>query len=138
VVFTPEPLVGVSALVQSEQGLIALVKRLKEPYAGRWAFPGGLINYGEETVKAVVREVKEETGLDVVLEGLLGVYDIIRLEGPVRYHYVTVCFKARSLNLDIRPGSDAEEAKWFKAEEIKPGMVTQTTLKALRDAGVLR
>lgn len=72
-VYFLDPKVVAVVLVEHE-GRILLGKRNINPGWGKWSFPGGYVNRGEKVEEAAVREVKEETNLDVQLNGLLGVY----------------------------------------------------------------
>lgn len=84
---------------------IVLIKRLNEPFG--WALPGGFIDYGESAEIAAVREAKEETGLTVMLTGLLGVYsDPAR---DPRQHTISVVYTAQALDPDeLAAGDDAK------------------------------
>lgn len=84
---------------------IVLIKRLNKPFG--WALPGGFIDYGESAEIAAVREAKEETGLTVVLTGLLGVYsDPAR---DPRQHTISVVYTAQALDPDeLAAGDDAK------------------------------
>ena len=62
--YPDQPVVGVGAVIIKE-GTIALIKRGNEPSKGKWTIPGGLVELTESPEQAVVREAKEETGLDV-------------------------------------------------------------------------
>ena len=53
---------------------VTLIKRKNPPYKGSWALPGGFVEYGETVESAAIRETKEETGLDVILGDIVGVY----------------------------------------------------------------
>jgi 8-oxo-dGTP diphosphatase len=130
------PIIAVSAIVQSTSGAIALVKRLIEPGAGKWALPGGLVNYNETVEEALVREVKEEIGLDVEIERLVGVYDIIKKD---RYHYVTICFLTKNVEeVELKPGYDVGGAKWFSIGELSKCTLTKTTSRIFRHVRMLQ
>ena len=133
------PRVGASALVQREDGKIVLVKRSKEPGKGRWALPGGLTEYGEEVEETAVREVEEETGLNIKLLSLVGVYDIIGMDekDQTRCHYVSICFKGKKIGGKLRAGSDVKNVGWFSPLELKEEMLTEGTFKALKDTRIL-
>lgn len=132
--FEKRPILGASVLVRRDSGHILLVKRLNEPGKLSWAFPGGKVEYGETVERCAVREIKEETSIDVKLKGLLGPYDII----SENYHYVTVCFMGDPQNTDVVPGPDVGEARWFPIKGLEEVKLTPSTRRALEDAGVLR
>jgi len=96
---------------------IVLVER-KNPPPG-WALPGGFVDYGETCENAAVREAKEETGLDVVLTGLLGVYsDPAR---DPRGHTMSVVYTAQALDLDkLAAGDDAGKTALFALDALPP------------------
>lgn len=103
------PRVGVGAVVVHD-GRVLLVRRGKEPLRGRWVVPGGTVEAGETLQEALVREVREETGLTVRPGEVVFVFDrILREEGEVRYHYVIVDYLCEYVSGTPRPGSDAEE-----------------------------
>lgn len=91
------------------QGVV-LIERLNEPYG--WAVPGGFIDYGESAESAAVREAKEETGLDVELTGLLGVYS--KPCRDPRHHTISTVFIASPLDpAKLSAGDDAGKAQVF-------------------------
>ena len=93
--FPAAPLVGVGAVV-FEAGRVLLVRRGREPLKGHWSLPGGLVELGERLLDAVVREVREETGLTVEPIELVEVVDRIHWEeSRVRYHYVIADYLCR-------------------------------------------
>lgn len=105
------PSLTVDVLVQVDDGVV-LVKRKNEPYKGKWAIPGGFVEYGETVEEAAFREAKEETGLRVDLEKLVGVFS--DPERDPRGHVVSICFSGRKEGGKLRPSSDAIDVKVFK------------------------
>ena len=96
---------------------VVLVER-KNPPSG-WALPGGFVDYGETCETAARREAKEETGLDVVLTGLVGVYsDPAR---DPRGHTMSVVYAAQARNPEaLAAGDDAAKALFFPLEALPP------------------
>lgn len=115
----PNPHLTVDAVILHE-GRVLLIRRGRPPYEGTWALPGGFVDIGETVEAATVREAKEETGLDTVLDRLLGVYsDPAR---DPRGHTVSVTHLAHPAP-DADPetakgGDDAAEARWFPLDEL--------------------
>jgi 8-oxo-dGTP diphosphatase len=108
------PLLTVDAVVERE-GEILLVRRLNPPFQGKWALPGGFVEYGERVEDAAHRELEEETGLRIRITGLLGVYS--EPGRDPRGHVVSVCYIAEGEG-EVRGGSDAAEARFFKPGDI--------------------
>lgn len=127
------PLVGVGAII-IENGAVVLVKRGHPPLAGEWSIPGGVMEVGETVREAVVREAREETGLEVVVEELLGVYDrLVRDElGRVRYHYLLLDFLCRRTSGSLFAASDAEEVRYFTSEELKRLPLPEDTAEVIQ------
>lgn len=69
-----DPKVGVGVVVADDAGRVLLVRRNHEPAMGRWAFPSGFVDAGEVLEEAAAREVREEAGVDVAIEALLGAW----------------------------------------------------------------
>jgi 8-oxo-dGTP diphosphatase len=113
------PLVGVGAII-IEDGRVVLVKRGHAPLQGKWSIPGGVLEVGETLRKAVVREAREETGLTIEPGELLGVFERVvpDEQGRMRYHYVLIDFLCRSVAGALIAADDAEEARWFRRDEL--------------------
>jgi len=113
------PFVGVGAII-IEDDRVALVRRGQAPLKGKWSIPGGVLEVGETLRAAAEREVREETGLEVEIGELLGVFDRVvpDEEGQIRYHYVLIDFLCRRVSGRLRAGDDAEDADWFQAAEL--------------------
>lgn len=96
-------------IVLIEDGKILLVKRGREPFKGEWAVPGGRIEDNETAEECAKREMKEETGLDVEILSLSGLYS-----DPARdpRGIVAAAFIARRIGGTVKGGDDAAEAKW--------------------------
>jgi 8-oxo-dGTP diphosphatase len=114
------PIIGVGAVV-IDDGKVLLVRRGQEPLKGEWSLPGGALELGETLREGIVREVLEETGLTVAPGSIVEVLDRItpgEPSGRVRYHYVLVDFLCRVAGGTLLGGSDAEEARWVRQEEL--------------------
>ena len=105
------PLVAVDGVVVRRGGSVVLVKRKKPPYEGYWALPGGLVEYGETVEEAVVREVKEETGLDVEIKGLVGVYS--RPDRDPRGHVISIAFLVVEVGGELRGSRETEVNEFY-------------------------
>jgi 8-oxo-dGTP diphosphatase len=114
------PIVGIGAIIIQE-GKILLEKRRSAPGKGKWSIPGGLVDLGENIEHAVVREVKEETGLDVAEPRLVDVVDHVNLDekGAVKYHFVIVDYLVNLVRGVPKAASDAEDLKWVPFSEVE-------------------
>jgi ADP-ribose pyrophosphatase YjhB (NUDIX family) len=128
----------VGAVVKDETGRLLLIKRGHEPGVGLWSIPGGRIEPGESDVAALVREVREETGLDVVAGRLLGVVQRPGLAGAVAdiTDYVAVVTGG-----ELMAGDDAADARWLDPAAVAlmdaAGQLTSGLTEALTSWGVL-
>lgn len=117
--FPSTPLVGVGAVVVQDRRVL-LVRRGTEPLKGHWTLPGGLLEVGEALTAGVIREVREETGLDVEPIELIELLDRIHHEGDrVRYHYVIADYLCRVTGGELRAASDADAVRWVERAEWK-------------------
>lgn len=105
------PALTVDVVIKVRGGVV-LVKRKNEPYRGKWALPGGFVEYGEKIELAAVREALEETGIKVKLQELLNVYS--EPGRDPRGHTVSVCYLAKWAGGKLKAASDAAEAKVFR------------------------
>lgn len=126
------PLVGVGAII-IDNGHVALVKRGRAPLAGQWSIPGGLLEVGETLRACAEREVREETGLTVEIGELLGVFDRVvpDADGHIQYHYVLIDFACRRISGELQAADDAEDARWFRSEELAALSLAAETLKVI-------
>jgi ADP-ribose pyrophosphatase YjhB (NUDIX family) len=120
-------MVGIGAVLICE-GKILLEKRKNEPGRGKWSIPGGLVDLGENLGQTVIREVKEETQLDVCDPELIDAVDNVTIDddGKVRYHFVIIDYFVRLKGGTIKASSDAEELQWTPFEEVENYVLTET------------
>ena len=95
---------------------VLLIKRRNEPYKDKWAIPGGFVEYGEKTEDAVIREIKEETGLEAKIDGLIGVYS--DPDRDPRKHVVSIAYLLTDIKGKEKGGDDAKEAKWWYINDL--------------------
>ena len=127
------PMVGVGVVVWRGDEVL-LIKRGKPPRAGSWSLPGGRQKLGETTRDAGVREVMEETGVEVRIEGLVDVVDSITRDehGRVRLHYTLVDFRARWVSGEPSAATDAADARWVHADDLGAYGLWHETLRVIR------
>ncbi len=132
-VFYLDPKVAVGTIIDAGESRVVLIRRAIEPGYGRWVFPGGYVDRGEEVEEAAIREAREECGLDVRLEGLVGVYSYAG-RTPIIIAYAATIAGGTLLAAD-----EALEARLFGALEIPWNeLAFPSTREALEDylAGV--
>ena len=130
----PRPTAGVVCLRGRE---VLLIKRGNPPRQGQWSLPGGRIEWGETTETAALRELKEETGVDAELTGLIDVVDGImtsRETGDVTRHYIMVDYAARWTGGEVVAGDDAADARFFDLDEALAVVEWEETRRVIREA----
>lgn len=100
-----------------ENGKILLIRRGVEPFLGMWALPGGRIEEGESAERCLVREAREETGLDVEPVALVGIYSDPKRDPR---GIVAATYLCRKLGGNVKGGDDAAEAGWFDLDALPP------------------
>lgn len=103
-----QPSLAVDAVVFDREDRLLLIKRGRAPFAGRYALPGGFVEYGETVEQAVARELHEETGLKATSCRLIGVYSDPKRDP--RRHTVSAAFLIKVGNAKPKAGDDAAEA----------------------------
>ncbi len=111
-VFYIDPKVAVGTIISDGGGRVLLVRRAIEPGYGKWVFPGGYVDRGEEVRSAAVREAREECGLDVELLDLLNVYSFAGATP------VVITYTARVTGGRLAVDEEGLEAAWFAPGEI--------------------
>lgn len=126
-IFYMEPRVAVGGVIFDDKDRVLLVKRKNPPNQGMWAIPGGKVKFGETLDEAIKRELKEETSLEVKPTKLLAIVEIIK-EG---FHYVILDYICEVIGGELKPASDALDARFLSLEEIKREKVSPSTVEML-------
>ncbi|MDP1912647.1 NUDIX hydrolase [Brevundimonas sp.] len=129
----PVPAVGVVCLRGDE---VLLIRRGTLPRQGEWSLPGGRIEPGERAVNAALRELREETGVEAEITGLIDVVDGLFPEAG--RHYVLIDYAARWLAGEPVAGDDAVEARFVTLDEVEALIDWSETLRIIRMAVAAR
>jgi mutator protein MutT len=127
------PVVAVGAVVVDHDRLL-LVRRGRAPALGLWSVPGGRVEHGETLVEAVVRELREETGLEGVVGPLIDWGE--HFEGE--FHSVVFDFEVTLVG-DDEPvcGDDAAEVRWVDLPDVGELPLVEGLAELLYDAGII-
>jgi ADP-ribose pyrophosphatase YjhB (NUDIX family) len=111
--------VGVTAVVRNVAGDILLQRRTDN---NLWALPGGAQDIGESVAETVVREVHEETGIEVEVAGLVGIYSnphhVVEFsDGEVRQQF-SICFHARPVGGELATSAESSDVRWVVPSEL--------------------
>lgn len=117
-----DPKVAAAVFVVQDNRVL-LVRRIMEPFRGRWTLPGGYINAGEDPARAAERECLEETGLSV---RVMRVLDVVGGKEHDRGADFVIVYQAEVLSGNLSAGDDADAAKWFTRDNLPPLAFTAT------------
>ena len=126
--------VGSSAIVVDDQNRILLQRRAD---SGNWALPGGAMDIGERLAESAVREVKEETGFDVRIERVVGIYSdpghvFAYDDGEVRQEF-SICLACAITGGSLRVSSESTAVEFFTFEEAAALQMHESVRKRIRD-----
>jgi 8-oxo-dGTP diphosphatase len=130
---TPVPAVGVVCLRGDS---VLLIRRGTPPRQGEWSLPGGRIEPGERAVDAALRELREETGVEAGITGLIDVVDGLFPEAG--RHYVLIDYAARWVSGEPVAGDDALEARFVALDEVESLIEWSETRRIIRLAAAGR
>jgi len=111
-----DPKVAAAVLIEQD-GRVLLVRRVNEPFRGRWTLPAGFVDAGEDPAEAAARECLEETGLTVRIAAVLDV--VAGREHPRGADFIII-YTAEVLGGELAPGDDADRVEWFGLHELPP------------------
>lgn len=127
-VFYLDPKLAVGTVIHDDRYRIVLVKRAIEPGYGKWVFPGGYVDRGEEVRAAAIREAREEAGLDVSIDRLINIYSYAG-RTPV-----IVVYAATVVGGTLACDDEGLEARYFEAHEIPwDELAFRSTQEALQE-----
>ena len=125
--YPDKPIVGIGAIIV-RNGKMLLEKRKNDPGKGRWSVPGGVVELGENVTQTVIREVKEETGLDVAEPEHIDVVDQITRDenGRIKYHFVIIDYLVNLKGGTLSAASDADALQWVSLDDVEKYDLTST------------
>ena len=108
-----------TAIIEFSPEMVLLIKRRTVPFKGYWALPGGRAETGEKVEQTIVREVKEETGLDVVVVRKVGEYHEQGVQSGVEYDYYPACFLVKVVGGEVKKQqTEIEDIQLFSFDDI--------------------
>ena len=123
-----DPKVAVGTIIRASDDQLVLVRRAIEPGYGLWVFPGGYVDQGEEITSAAIREAREESGLEIRIDGLVNIYSYGG-RSPI-----IIVYRATALGGELCGDDECLEAGLFRSEEIPwDSLAFRSTTEALRD-----
>lgn len=123
-----DPKVAVGTIIRNGAREIALVRRSIEPGYGKWVFPGGYVDRGEELHAAAVREALEESNLRIRIDAMTGLYSY---PGQTT---IIIVYAATAVGGALRADDESLEAAWFGPDDLPwPELAFRSTNDALRD-----
>ena len=123
-----DPKVAVGTIVRTDDRKLVLVRRAIEPGYGRWVFPGGYVDRGEEITAAALREAREEAGLDVEIERLVNIYSYAQRS------LIVIVYAARVIGGALCTDEECLEARLFMPDEIPwDELAFHSTTQSLRE-----
>jgi ADP-ribose pyrophosphatase YjhB (NUDIX family) len=126
-VFYQNPVPAVAVIIPQAERIV-LVRRAEEPMLGHWCLPAGFMELDETPVQCAIREIKEETGLDIEVTQLFGVD---KGGDDPRAQVVLIIFLAKRVGGELQAGDDASEAGLFGPRELPADIAFSTHRRAI-------
>jgi len=109
---------SVVAVIVDDRERVLLTRRAVAPFRDLWVMPGGKIDLGEPMIRALHREVREEVGIEVTVEGLVDVFEHVT-PGPENDHFVILYYRCHPVTRDLAPNpTEVAEARWVPRHEL--------------------
>ena len=131
--YPDRPLLGVGAIIV-QNSRVLLVRRANPPLQGEWSIPGGLVEAGETIKEALIREVREETGLEIEPVKLVEVFErILRdKDAQVQYHFVLIDYLCRVISGKAVASSDVTDLIWTTVDKLEIHSLAEDTCRVIR------
>ncbi len=131
-IYPEQPIVAVGGILFKGDTLL-LVRRKNEPSKGKWSIPGGVVEIGESLEDALLREIMEETSLELEIKGLVDIYQNIKKDpqGKTRFHYVIIDYWGIIRGGEVIPSSDIEDAIFLSFWMVKDFDISQDLKKII-------
>lgn len=115
---------------------VLIAERGAGPMRGTWSLPGGKIEPGETAAAAAIREIQEETGLDVELAGLIDLHEVIRRNGAgdVQLHYIIAVHYGTCATGEPRAATDISDARFVRLDELPGYRLTDGAVRFIHEA----
>jgi len=110
-----KPTLTVDVLIPNEKGELLVIRRGHAPYQGMWCWPGGMVDPGETVRTTGIREVQEETGLEVEIDKVLGIYS--EFGRDPRGHFISIVLLAHPVKGTPQVTEEATDWKWAASDE---------------------
>jgi 8-oxo-dGTP diphosphatase len=136
--YPQRPFLAVSAAIMRD-GKVLAVRRARKPALNLYTMPGGVVEIGETLHEAVMREVREETGLEIYPVALAGQREAIQRDasGKVERHFVVLCFAARWRSGEVTLNEELDDARWLKPEELSGLRTTEGLAEIVAQAAAI-
>jgi ADP-ribose pyrophosphatase YjhB (NUDIX family) len=133
--YPERPYLAVSAAIIHD-GKVLIVRRARPPAQGLFTLPGGAVETGERLAEALVREVREETQLEIEPVGLAGFREVIvrDKDGRIERHFVVLCFAARYVAGEPVPNEELAEVRWLDPADIANLRTTEGLAEIIAEA----
>ena len=123
------------ALIERDDGKVLIIWEGDAPYHGCWVIPGGYVQLDETVEQAAIREIREELGVEVALQGFVGVYDDFMEDmDNTPIHNVLIAFKAEILGGELNVTSEATEYAWISPKNVLKLSMPQVMKRILTDS----
>ena len=117
-----------TAIITYPENKILLIKRSTAPFVGYWALPGGRSEPGETAEQTVIREVKEETGLDIAVINKIGEYHEQGVQAGLEYDYYATCFLTKPVGGAIKgQESEISDIQLFSLDNLPKALAFEHT-----------